>query len=139
MYTDQLLRERGLRVTKPRLAVLEVLASGGHFNVDDIVHQIRDRLDGVSTQAVYDVLAALTRAGLARRVEPAGQPAHYEVRTAENHHHAVCRSCGTIADVACIPGNTPCVTPPHSDGFVIEDVEVTYWGLCPACQQITNE
>lgn len=94
---EELLRSRGLRVTRPRLAVLDVLAGGGHLEVDEITRQVRERLDSVSTQAVYDVLGALSRAGLSRRIEPAGSPARYEARAGDNHHHVVCRGCGEIA------------------------------------------
>ena len=131
---EDLLREHGLRVTKPRLAVLEVLAEGGHLEVDDIAGRARGRLDSVSTQAVYDVLGALSRAGLARRIEPAGSPARYEARVGDNHHHIVCRGCGTIADVDCAVGERPCLTPSGGHGFEVDEAEVTFWGLCPACQ-----
>ena len=135
MSPDELLRTRGLRVTRPRLAVLEVLAAGGHFQVEDIASQVRTRLDSVSTQAVYDVLSALARAGLARRIEPAGSPALYEHRTGDNHHHVVCRGCGAIGDVDCVVGEAPCLEPSAAGGFVIDEAEVTFWGLCAACQQ----
>ena len=108
---EDLLRAHGLRVTRPRLAVLEVLTEGGHLEVEDIARQVRDRLDSVSTQAVYDVLGALSRAGLARRIEPAGSPARFEARVGDNHHHIVCRGCGEIADVDCAVGERPCLTP----------------------------
>ncbi|MGY0230520.1 Fur family transcriptional regulator [Longispora urticae] len=139
MPSDQQLRAHGLRVTKPRLAVLDVLAGGGHLDVDEITRQVRDRLDSVSTQAVYDVLGALTRSGLARRIEPAGHPARFEARTGDNHHHVVCRSCGAIDDVDCAVHYTPCLTPSKSHGFVLDEAEVTYWGLCPKCQEITED
>jgi Fur family transcriptional regulator, stress-responsive regulator len=133
MYEEQL-RARGLRVTRPRLAVLEVLGGGGHLEVDEIVSLVRDRLDSVSVQAVYDVLGALARAGLARRIEPAGSPARYEARTGDNHHHIVCRGCGTVADVDCAVGEAPCLDPSDTQGFELDEAEVTFWGLCPACQ-----
>jgi Fur family ferric uptake transcriptional regulator len=129
-----LLRSRGLRVTKPRLAVLEVLTQGGHLEVDEIATQVRVRLDSVSTQAVYDVLAALARVGLARRLEPAGSPAKYERRAGDNHHHAVCRGCGAVGDVDCVVGDAPCLQPSSREGFVIDEAEVTFWGLCALCQ-----
>ena len=136
MSTDEeLLREHGLRVTKPRLAVLDILAEGGHLEVDDIARRARTRLDSVSTQAVYDVLGALSRAGLARRLEPAGSPARYEARVGDNHHHIVCRGCGEIADVDCTVGERPCLTPAAGHGYELDEAEVTFWGLCPACQQ----
>lgn len=133
---EQALRARGLRVTRPRLAVLEVLASGGHLDVDEIATRVRTRLDSVSTQAVYDVLSALARAGLARRIEPAGSPARYEARAGDNHHHVVCRGCGTVADVDCTVGDAPCLDPDTAHGFEVDEAEVTFWGLCPACQAL---
>jgi len=131
---EDLLRAHGLRVTRPRLAVLDVLTEGGHLEVEDIARKARTRLDSVSTQAVYDVLGALSRAGLARRIEPAGSPARYEARVGDNHHHIVCRGCGAIADVDCAVGERPCLSPGDAQGFVLDEAEVTFWGLCPDCQ-----
>ncbi|MBQ1045481.1 MULTISPECIES: Fur family transcriptional regulator [unclassified Micromonospora] len=131
---EELLRSRGLRVTRPRLAVLDVLSAGGHLEVDEITRRVRQRIDSVSTQAVYDVLGALSRAGLSRRIEPAGSPARYEARVGDNHHHVVCRGCGEIADVDCAVGSAPCLDPNVSHGFELDEAEVTFWGLCPACQ-----
>ncbi|GID25184.1 Fur family transcriptional regulator [Paractinoplanes brasiliensis] len=131
---EELLREHGLRVTKPRLAVLEILSEGGHLEVEEIAVRARTRLESVSTQAIYDVLGALSRAGLARRLEPAGSPARFEARVGDNHHHIVCRGCGEIADVDCAVGERPCLTPSDAHGFELDEAEVTFWGLCPACQ-----
>lgn len=132
------LRSRGLRVTRPRLAVLDVLVQGGHLEVDEIAHRVRQRLESVSTQAIYDVLGALARAGLARRIEPAGSPARFESRVADNHHHVVCRGCGEIADVDCAVGSAPCLDPSTTHGFEIDEAEVTFWGLCPTCQALRH-
>jgi len=135
MTSEERLRSRGLRVTRPRLAVLEVLGTGGHLEVDEIALRVRQRLDSVSTQAVYDVLGALSRAGLARRIEPAGSPARFEARVGDNHHHIVCRSCGVVGDVDCAVGEAPCLEPSNAHGFEVDEAEVTFWGLCPTCQQ----
>ena len=129
-----MLRTHGLRVTRPRLAVLDVLTHGGHLEVEDIARQVRQRLDSVSTQAVYDVLGALSRAGLARRIEPAGSPARYEARVGDNHHHVVCRACGAIEDIDCEVDDRPCLDPGMGHGFEVDEAEVTFWGLCPSCQ-----
>jgi len=135
----ELLRTHGLRVTRPRIAVLDVLTQGGHLGVEDITRQVRERLDSVSIQAVYDVLGALSRAGLARRIEPAGSPARFEARVGDNHHHIVCRSCGTIEDVDCAVGERPCLEPGDGHGFEVDEAEVTFWGLCPGCQARRHE
>jgi len=139
MSGAEMLRTAGLRVTRPRLAVLDVLKEGGHLEVEEIAARVRSRLTSVSTQAVYDVLGALSRAGLARRIEPAGSPARYEARTGDNHHHVVCRGCGRIADVDCVVGEAPCLDPGETDGFEVDEAEVTFWGLCPDCHALRDD
>ena len=133
-HTDRL-RAASLRVTAPRIAVLAEVHDHPHADVDTLTSAVRRRLGSVSTQAVYDVLRALTDAGLVRRIEPAGSPARFEARVGDNHHHVVCRGCGVVADVDCAVGEAPCLGASSTNGFVIDEAEVTYWGLCPDCQQ----
>ena len=134
---ERMLRTAQLRVTRPRVAVLTAVHQHPHADTDSIISRVRADYGEVSHQAVYDVLRALTTARLVRRIEPAGSPARYEARVGDNHHHVVCRSCGTIADVDCAVGKTPCLTPSerggYPDGFVVDEAEVIYWGLCPDC------
>lgn len=127
------LKTVGLRVTRPRVAVLDALAEHPHAAADTLATAVRNKVGAVSTQAVYDVLRALTEVRLVRRFEPAGSPARYELRVDDNHHHLVCRSCGAIADVDCAVRQRPCLHPSETQDFVIDEVEVTYWGFCPAC------
>ena len=126
-----------LRVTRPRVAVLQAVHGHPHADTDTIFSAVRDGLPDVSRQAVYDVLNALTIAGLIRRIQPSGSVARYESRVGDNHHHLVCRSCGVIADIDCAVGEAPCLTPSDEndvlDGFVLDEAEVIYWGLCPDC------
>ena len=127
------LRAAGLRVTAARVALLEAVRDGDHLGVEALATRVRDRIGHVSLQAVYDALDALTAAGLIRRIEPAGSPARFEGRIGDNHHHLVCRSCGTVTDVACAVGEAPCLTAASDHGYSIDEAEVIYWGLCPAC------
>ncbi len=133
MNARKRLAEAGLRVTAQRIAVLESIPAGTHAEVDQVARAVRSRLGTVSTQAVYDVLHALTRAGLLRRIQPAGRPTLYENRVADNHHHMVCRSCGRIDDVDCVVGDAPCLDPFDAHGFAIVEAEVVFWGTCPDC------
>jgi Fur family ferric uptake transcriptional regulator len=130
---ERLLRGNGLRVTRPRLAVLTAVHAHPHADTDTIIGAVRGELATVSQQAVYDVLRALTLAGLVRRIQPSGSVARYEARVGDNHHHVVCRSCGTIADVDCAVGETACLTACDDQGFAIDEAEVTYWGVCSEC------
>jgi Fe2+ or Zn2+ uptake regulation protein len=136
-----LLRDSGLRATAARMAVLSAVESQPHAAADDIATAARAHLGAVSTAAIYEVLNVLTAAGLIRRIEPAGSPARYETRTADNHHHIVCRRCNAVVDVDCAVGVAPCLEPSGRDsaalqGFVLDEAEVTWWGLCADCQHI---
>ncbi len=130
---ESLLREAALRVTRPRLAVLTAVHERPHADTDAIISAVRTELAAVSHQAVYNVLRALTDAGLVRRIQPAGSVARYEARVGDNHHHVVCRSCGAIVDVDCAVSETPCLTASDDNGYVIDEAEVVYWGHCPTC------
>ena len=130
---EEMLRGAELRVTRPRVAVLTAVFDQPHADTASLIEAVRGDLGEVSPQAVYDVLKALTEAGLLRRIEPAGSVARYESRVADNHHHVICRGCGAIADVDCAVGDTPCLTASETHGFTIDEAEVIYWGTCPAC------
>jgi Fe2+ or Zn2+ uptake regulation protein len=133
---QEALRGAGLRVTAPRLAVLlSVQGEGQHWDAEAIAGAARRRLGTLSTQAVYDNLHILEKAGLVRRIQPSGHPARYEVRVGDNHHHLVCRRCGLTTDVDCTVGAAPCLEPSADHGFVVQEAEVIFWGLCPHCQQ----
>jgi Fur family ferric uptake transcriptional regulator len=135
---ERMLREAALRVTRQRVAVLTAVYANPHADTDSIIGVVREEYGEVSHQAVYDVLRALTAAGLVRRIEPAGSVARYESRVGDNHHHVVCRSCGVIADVDCATGMTPCLTASDDQGFAIDEAEVVYWGQCSDCSTTPN-
>jgi Fur family ferric uptake transcriptional regulator len=138
----QLLRESALRVTRPRIAVLAAVYAHPHSDTESIIRAAREHAPEVSHQTVYDALSVLTAAGLIRRIQPSGSLARYESRVGDNHHHTVCRSCGVIADVDCAVGEAPCLTPSDDrgalEGFMIDEAEVIYWGLCPECGEVRS-
>ncbi len=131
---QELVRRSALRVTRPRVAVLSAVHAYPHADTETVLRAVRaELLPYVSHQTVYDCLGALTAVGLVRRIQPMGSVARYESRVGDNHHHVVCRSCGTIADVDCAVGHVPCLTASDDNGFRIDEAEVVYWGLCPSC------
>lgn len=127
------LRAAGLRVTQPRLAVLDAVRADSHLAADQVSDRVRARIGTVSTQAVYDALNTLTEHRILRRIEPAGSSMLFEINLGDNHHHIVCRDCGAIVDVPCAVGAMPCATPQQTHGFVVDEAEITYWGRCPDC------
>jgi Fur family transcriptional regulator, stress-responsive regulator len=133
---QQVLRGVGLRVTRPRVAVLTAVYAHPHADTDTIIGAVREDIPEVSHQAVYDSLRVLTAAGLVRRIQPSGSLARYEARVGDNHHHVVCRSCGMVEDVDCAVGEAPCLIASDDRGYTIDEAEVTYWGLCSGCSPL---
>jgi Fe2+ or Zn2+ uptake regulation protein len=128
-----LLRRHGLHVTAQRLAVLGAASAQPHRTADEIHAVVREELGSVSRQTVYDALATLTERGLLRRIQTPGSPARYEDRVGDNHHHLICRRCGTTVDVDCAVGEAPCLTAADAAGFDVDEAEIVYWGRCPDC------
>ena len=127
------LRAVGLRVTQPRLAVLDAVHANPHISADQVAEHVRSALGTVSTQAVYDALNTLTDQQILRCFEPAGSVMRFETNLGDNHHHLVCRRCGSVVDVDCAVGTFPCGVPSDPKGFVVDEAEVTYWGTCAEC------
>lgn len=146
-----LLKRNGLRSTYQRRAVLAALQGFPHSTASEIEARISaaragggtktaggESSGGMSRQGLYNVLDDLTGAHLIRSIEPAGSPARYELRVGDNHHHLACRACGAIADVDCVVGAAPCLDPIEDQGFLVDEAEITWWGLCAQCQKASG-
>ncbi len=132
--TAELLRQKGLKATAQRMAVLRAVSGHAHSTADDVATVVREEIGTISRQAVYDVLGALVEVGLVRRIQPSQSPARYESRVDDNHHHLICRDCGRIVDVDCAVGQMPCMHPSDDHGYAIDEAEVIYWGRCAHCR-----
>ena len=128
------LRDSDLQVTAQRLAVIRAVTAHPHSTANEVAELVRDDIGAISRQSVYDTLTLLAELDIIRRVQPAGSAARYEGRVGDNHHHLVCRSCERLVDVDCAVGEMPCLVPVDSGDFIVDEAEVTYWGICPACQ-----
>jgi len=128
-----LLREHRVPITAQRLAVLRAVTGRPHATADAIAEDVRAEIGAISRQAVYNALGMLAEKGLIRRIQPAGSAARYEDRVSDNHHHLICRTCGTTVDVDCAVGKAPCLSASDNSGFRIDEAEVIFWGTCPEC------
>lgn len=131
------LRAHGRRVTKQRLAVLAAVEHHPHSPAESILAAARAELPDLTAQSVYVVLGDLTDLQMLRRFEPPHSPALYETRVGDNHHHAICISCGRVEDVDCAVGHAPCLTPHWNDdspAMTIQIADVMYQGVCTDCQ-----
>ena len=128
------LNKSPLSRTSVRLAVLEALENHPHADANSIYELVYEKIATTSKQAIYNNLNALVEHGIIREIKPKGRSSLYETRIHDNHHHVICRACDQVADADCF-GVAPCLEPMDSHGFDIDEAEVIFWGLCPACQQ----
>lgn len=126
------LRQAGLRVTRPRLAVYEALVRlGGHRSADEIGERLRADGEGRPRASVYNAIQALTGVGLVLAADAGPGRALYEAAAAW-HHHFVCRCCGQVSDVPCLVGAKPCLSAALL-GAEIDEAQVIFRGVCPSC------
>ena len=130
----KLLRQHGVQVTAQRLAIMRAVSARPHATTEELTDEVRASIGSISRQAVYDTLALLVDRNLVRRIQPAGSAARFENRVGDNHHHLICRTCGSTVDIDCAVGEVPCLTADDDHGFVIDEAEVIYWGICPSCR-----
>jgi len=112
---------------------MKAVSAKAHSTAEEIAENVRREIGTISKQAVYDALAVLVEKGILRRIQPPRSPALFEDRVGDNHHHAICRSCGKTEDVDCAVGHKPCLDAGGSTGFEIDEAEVVFWGTCPDC------
>jgi Fe2+ or Zn2+ uptake regulation protein len=134
----EVLRQHKVQLTAQRLAVLKAVSDRPHCTADQVEDIVRLEIGAVSRQAVYDALGMLTERGIIRRIQPARSPARYEDRVDDNHHHLVCRRCGITVDAPCAVGYKPCLEASDDGGFIVDEAEVIFWGICPACQEVQD-
>ena len=126
------LRQRGLRVTGPRLAILATLEQvGGHRAVDELVLALRRAGYHHARTTVYNALDDLARAGLVRAAPVDAGALRYE-SAGPRHHHFVCRRCGVILNVP-VAGDLVARPLPEVPGTEVEELDVVYRGTCQVC------
>lgn len=134
---EDILRKNKLSLTSVRLAVLEALHTHPHSDAASVFNVVHKKIKTTSKQAIYNNLTTLVECGIIREIKPKGQPSLYETKVGDNHHHLVCKKCHKVMDTDC-HAFAPCLSPMNSHGFVIDEAEVTFWGICPSCQKTNN-
>ena len=127
------LRERGHRVTLPRLLVhRHVRRRDGHVTAEQVHAELATELPSLSPATVYATLDLLDRLGVVRRVSTPRGSTVYDART-EPHHHAVCRRCGRIEDLEAAVDAGAAERAAADAGFRVDHGELQLSGVCAAC------
>lgn len=132
------IRAAGLRVTRPRRLVLQLLEEvGGHLTADEVVAGLHDRGQSLPRGTVFNVVDDLSKRGVIM-IADAGPGATLYEASAEWHHHFVCRSCGTVRDVPCVAGRRPCLDAGLASAHV-DEAQIIFRGQCDRCAPTVTE
>ncbi len=124
------MKKKGVTLTPQRLAVMDYLKkSVNHPSVDEIYTAIKIKYPSISTATVYSTLQLLKELGEIQELHIKGEKAVFDP-IAENHHHLLCRECGSIINVTV---NCPIIKKKKIDGHVIEEVQAYLYGVCADC------
>lgn len=130
MNYAKLLHDNDLKATGARLALLRQLATEPHQSAEALARALSEGQVALSSQAVYNAVNDLTDHGILRRFTVPGTAARYEIDPHDNHHHAVCVTCGRVENVPCAHGSAPCFHPGGATSFSIDIADVLFYGQC---------
>jgi Fe2+ or Zn2+ uptake regulation protein len=134
-YTPQL-RARGFRMTPQRLAILHVLYhSGGHLSPGEVYQRASQDIPGLTEATVYRTLEFLAQNGLACSAHMGSGHLVYEIAK-QDHHHLICRKCGAEVQLDHTPLQHVFAELESSSGYRFIDSHLTFFGLCPECQNL---
>ncbi len=132
----QLLGASGLRFTRQRALIMEIIRRGqGHLDADEVYRQARKKEPRLSLSTVYRSLHKLKELGLVDELHFDENHHHYEVKPASEHHHLMCLSCGRVIEFDYPLSRYVKSKVNEAKGFDIIKAEVRMSGYCPKCQK----
>ncbi len=140
VLAESQIKQAGLKVTLPRMKILEILETGGedqgarHLRAEDVYRILLSRGEVVGLATVYRVLTQFEAAGLVSRHNFEGGHALFELDRGAHHDHLVCIKCGQVVEFLdeAIEERQRAIAAEH--GFTLEDHTLNIHGLCPNCQ-----
>jgi len=132
-YAPQL-RARGFRMTSQRMAILHVLHhSGKHLSPGEVYRQARQELRRLTEPTVYRTLEFLAENGLVHPSNSGNGHLTYQI-AGEDHHHVLCRVCGSEVEIEHALLENLYHKLESTSGYLRIDSHVTFFGVCPTCQ-----
>ena len=134
MHDDEL-RSAGLKVTLPRIKVLEVFRTADvrHMSAEDVYHRLASQQADVGLATVYRVLTQLEEAGMLARHNFNASKAVYELNEGRHHDHLICLDCGRTDEFTDPTIEKRQKTVAESLGYVLRDHEMALYGYCAEC------
>jgi len=131
----QQLSKRGFRVTPQRRVILHILMhANAHLTPAEVYEEARISLPGLTETTVYRTLEFLTQANLAQEAFSKTSKAAYQI-SKYTHHHLVCRKCSHDIEIPHTKMEALCKTIEEETGFQLMQNHLSFFGLCPSCQE----
>lgn len=134
---NQELRKAGLKVTLPRIKILEVLegADNRHLSAEDVYKALLEAGEEVGLATVYRVLTQFENAGLVARHHFEGGHSVFELEQGQHHDHLVCVKCGRVEEFVdeTIESRQKAIA--EKAGYDITDHCLYIYGICPDCRK----
>lgn len=132
----QIIRNLGLKVTEPRLLILQSLHSGrAHVTAQEVYDSVKTRDASIGFATVYRMLRTLAASGFATEVRVGGQPARYELSQKHHHDHITCVQCGKICEFENHDIEELQTQVAKKFGFKLTSHVMELYGICTDCQR----
>jgi Fur family transcriptional regulator, ferric uptake regulator len=132
---EQLLAEKGLRLTPQRLMIIESIESrDDHFSADELYAQVRQRYSHMNLSTVYRTLEVLEQAGLVTKTDLGDGCVRYHWAEKSRHHHLICQACGEIVDLEESALESLKQELAREHDFLANIVHVNIFGQCGKCR-----
>ena len=134
---SQELKDAGLKITLPRIKILQILESSDvhHLSAEDVYKQLIQNEEEIGLATVYRVLTQFEEAGLVVRHHFEGGHSVFELATEEHHDHVVCVKCGRVEEFIDDEIEARQAAIAKRLGFELTDHKLNMYGLCPDCRK----
>lgn len=130
----EILKERKLKITPQRIAILEELEKKGHSTVDDIFNGIKLRVPSISLATVYKNILALQSADIIKSIKTPTHKQKYELN-AKPHVHLFCRLCEKLQDFEININDFKTYCKVESGYHCIDEASILLTGICKDCSE----
>ena len=136
MLEEQGLKDAGLKITAPRLKILQLLESTSvrHVSAEDVYKLLLENGEEIGLATVYRVLTQFEDAGLVARHHFEGGHSVFELSPDQHHDHIVCVKCGKVEEFNDVEIERRQKMIAESLGFELTDHDLNMYGLCPTCR-----
>lgn len=131
MSFESQLREKKLKVTPQRMAILNEIKRSGHIGIEELYERIRKTYPSISLATVYKNIISLYEANLLREVKAPNQKQKYEL-SCDRHIHVACEKCGKLEDVY-LELEDAMKRCSSIMGYDLYDVSAVFLGVCSKC------